>query len=51
MAAGSIGTRRVSAARSAFKVDYLERRSDPQLVRVAKSLVRCAVIFPVVVLH
>jgi hypothetical protein len=51
VAAGSIGMRRVSAALSAFKVDRLERRGDLELVRVAKSLVSCAVIFRVVALH
>ena len=51
VAAGSVSVRRMSTALGTLKSDYLERRSDPRLLRLARNLVRCAVIFSVVALH
>ncbi len=51
MAAGPVSVRRLGTTLSTLKSDYLERRSDPRLFRLACNPVRCAVIFSVVALH
>jgi hypothetical protein len=51
VAAAPVYGRRMSTTLSTLKGDNLERRSDPRLLRLARNLVRCAVIVGVVALH
>lgn len=51
VSAAPINSRRMGTSLSTLEGDNIERRSDPRLFRLARDMVRCAVIFDVVALH